>query len=317
MRLLKDIYTRMRRIWIAYVLGFLKRTSLPGFAGVPIYDVLSLIVKEIQRDDIVTRANGMAFNFFLSLFPILLILVSLLPYVPIEGFESTFYTSIFNSLPDDTKNFVQNTIESLRTMPRGNLISTSLLMSLFFASNGILSMIKGFEKSYEISFQNRNFIKKRMVALWLLILLSALVIGGCFVILVGQTLRSYILENTGVDHINIVLLGAVKWLFVFSIIYSMISSIYRFAPAFRRKTGFFSPGAMLATTLIIVTTLLFSLYVNRFDTYNKIYGSIGAIIATMVWIEINCFNLLIGFELNASITVNRDLKGLRQEEVQI
>src|SRR5690606_1556484 len=101
--------------------------------------------------------------------------------------------------------------------------------------------------------------------------------------------------------------GIVNALLTVLISYSMIAVIYQYAPAFRKKPGFLTPGSLLATLMFIMTSLGFASYVNNFGNYNKIYGSIGAVIVLMVWLELNCFILLRGFELNASIALNRDI----------
>jgi membrane protein len=118
-------------------------------------------------------------------------------------------------------------------------------------------------------------------------------------------------------HLDIetkVYINIFRWLVIVALFYFGIAFIYRYGVALKRKLPWLTPGATLATILSIISSLLFSFYVNAFNTYNQIYGSIGTIIVLMLWIQINCMVLMVGFELNASIAVNRDLKLAREEE---
>ncbi len=293
---------------IRSLIRFLKSNSLPGFLGISIWDVLTFVYSELNKEDITIRATSMAFNFFLSIFPSLLLAIAIIPFIPVDGLQAIFYETVFNLLPSGAEQWLGETIKDITENQRGNLISGSLLMAFIFGSNGIFSMINGFEKSYNLTYHQRGFWQKRFLSIIMLMSVGAILIFACLLIILGEQIREFLIEHTQVNSINIFFIILFKWIFIFMLIYAMTTFIFRYAPAFKRKLRLINPGVTLSTIMIVSGTLLLSFYLNEWDTYNKVYGSIGAIIATMVWLNVNCLSLLAGYELNASIAINRDLR---------
>ncbi len=283
------------------------QSSLPGFEGIPVWSVARLMYFELLYGNLVLRANAMAFTLFISLFPAMIMLITLVPYIPIQNFDTMLYNYIFEFLPTNAENWIGSTINDLSRIPRGGLLSVSFVLVVYFASNGMAMLISGFEKSFDSTFKERNFIQTRFTALWMTILIFLMLIAAVVVVIATNFLVDYLF--TYVFHAQNLkpFTGIINILLAILIFYSLIAVVYQFAPAFRKKPGFLSPGSVLATLMFIITSLGFAYYVNNFGNYNKIYGSIGAVIVMMVWLELNCFILLIGFELNASIALNRDI----------
>ncbi len=288
-----------------------KQRSLPGFAGIPIWDVLTFIVEELKRDDIVTRANSMAFSFFLALFPSIIFIFTLVPYLPIDNFEEVMRNSIQELMPVNAHELLFEMVENIRSIPRGGLLSVGFVLAIVFASNGMTSMMRGFEKSYEISYERRHFLKKRGIALWLTLLVGILFVVSAGLIIGGNMLLDLLLDHSGKNNLDFYALQLLRWTVIVFLFYSIISSIYRFGPPLKRKFGLFSPGTTLATFTSILTSIVFSMVIDRFGMQSRVYGSLGALIVMLIWIQINCFILLVGYELNASIAVNRDLQQLQ------
>ncbi len=287
--------------------AYLHRQTLPGFKGITIAVVLKYLWKEIQRDDIVTRSNSMAYCFFLSIFPGLLVLLTLLPYLPLDDLLITIRKGFIDFLPRDMANYMDNIIVEMTQTSRTGLLSLSIILALVFASNGVLSMVKGFHKSYEMTYKEQNTFQQRWRAFWLTMLLGLLFIGSLVMIIIGRPLLIKILAFSGVDEDNFHFFNFMRWLGVFVIYYISITITYTFGPAYRNKEKLFSPGATLATILSVISSFGFAIYVDNFSNYNQIYGSIGALMLILVWLQINSFIILLGYELNASIVINRDL----------
>lgn len=313
---------------IAQILQWSKESSLPGFFDVPIYDVIVFIFNEIKRQALVTRANSMAFSFFLSLFPFIIALITLLPYLqkyiihylPFENkllYETADVGTLLNSLKENFQEFIPvgifNTISDVAMNPRPGLLSIGFILAIFFGSNGMMALMRGFEKSYKSTFRKRSVVRKRMVAIFLTFLISVMLMASVILVILGQRLMTVLLTYIDAGSFGSASLQIIRWLVVLALFYTGIAVIYRYGSATIRRFTWFSPGTTLATVLSILSSLVFSFYVKEFDTYNQLYGYIGTIIVIMLWIQINAFNLLIGFELNASIAVNRDLK-LEKEE---
>ncbi len=294
------------------LLNWSKTHSFPGFFKVPVYDVAVFLYNESRRVTIISRANAMAFSFFLSLFPAIIFLFTVAAMMPIyETFEMEINSYIEHIMPSNAGKQLQ---ESIKTMvkPNSSLLSLGFFFAIFFSSNGMLSLMDGFEKTHLKAFRKRPVWKKRFIAIFLTMQLALLLAASVFLIILGNTVITWILDFADISRFVTTALEIFRWIVTLALFYFGIALIYRYGAALHNKFKWFTPGATLATILSIVSSLAFSLYVESFNTYNKIYGSIGTIIVIMLWIQINCFILLVGFELNASIAVNRDLK----EEVE-
>ena len=300
------------------ILDWSKTHSLPGFSKVPIYNVIAFTFNEIQNDNIATRANSIAFSFFLSLFPIIIFLITLLPYFPLDyDWLASITEYIDRFLPAEGASFINETISDLLSIPRQGLLSVGFILALYFASNGITTMMYGFSKSYHTSFKDRGYFKIKFISIVLtFVLFFSFLISIAFVILGEQTLHQ-LFDNVWEGQVSKFLIRALNYTTAFILIYSSISLLYKYGIALKKRVSFFSPGAMLATVLSLLSSYFFSFFVNNYGTYNQVYGAIGAMIIVLIWLQINCTVLLIGFELNAAIAVNRDLLKEREKKKSI
>lgn len=262
---------------------------------------------ELRKDNIVIRSNAMAFSFFLALFPSIIVMITLLPYLPIDNFVETLKESILQILPQQAALYIVEVIDSLTQISNTSLLSFGLFLTLFFASNGMLSMLRGFEKSYEITYRSRSALRRRLVAIQLTFVVGGIFLASIAIIVLGRVFMDTLLNWAQMDYGRYQLVLMLRWVAIIALFYTGISATYRFGPSFKRKIRFLSPGATLATILSILSSIVFSYYVNRFGQYNELYGSLGALIILMLWMQINSFIILIGYELNASIRINKDM----------
>lgn len=296
---------------IRWLLIKAKTTSFFGLGGVPIYNVIRFIVQESINDDIITRARSVAFSFFLSIFPSILILISvsaLLPFDLVPWLQSVLQ----GVLPETAENFLFDVIGDLEQLPHSGLLSIGFLLAIYFSSSGVNTLMTGFSKSYPSTFKQRSWIRQQFLAILLTGILFMMLIITTILLLTGNFLIAWLVDRVEMGIAPTILIQLLKWIIIISLFYSIIAMIYKIGPALRKKFKFFSPGATVATAITILITLGFSVYVNNFGTYNKLYGSIGAVIVLMVWLQLICTIILLGFELNASIAVNKDLREKRQ-----
>ncbi len=265
------------------------------------------IIAELKKDDIVTRSNSMAYSFFLSLFPSIIFMFTLLPYIPIDNFEMVIQQAIRNIMPENAHGFLFESIDSIMSIPHGGMLSIGFLLALIFASNGFDTLLQGFEKSYQVSFKRRNFFKKRLIALGLTVFVGFMFLISGVIIIAGNKILGLLFDQAATEGFNPYLFATIKWVSILVLFYGVISVIYKFGPPLKRKFGWVSPGTTLATVFCLLTSVGFSYFIDNFGTQSRIYGSLGALIVMLVWMQLNCFILLAGFELNASIAVNRDL----------
>ena len=290
------------------LIGWTKTHSFPGFFGVPLFDVAVFLWHETQRVTIISRANAMAFSFFLALFPAIIFLFTVATLFPIyETFEHEINSYINYIMPSSAGLELQQAIREL-VKPNSSLLSIGFALALYFASNGMLTMMEGFEKTHLRVFKKRTGLQKRLIAVALTLQLGFLLAASVLLVVLGDILLTWLVRVFQLTHGTQNIFQLFRWLVIVLVFYFGIALIYRYGAALHRRFKWITPGASMATVLSIASSLAFSFYVEAFDTYNKVYGSIGAIIVLMLWIQINCFILQAGFELNASIAVHRDLK---------
>ena len=286
---------------IAWVIAFSKKVRIPGFDGLPLYDVLTFFIIGIQKGSLNIRASSVAFNFIIAIFPGIIFLFTLLAYIPFAGFQEQLLDLMREFLPSATYVVVRETFEDIITQQRGGLLSVTVISALYFSTNGISSLIDSFNATYHTRAQ-RTFIAQRALSLAIMLGLMLIIITAIGLILFGQSGFAYI-KYTGLvrDEALIIALNFLRWIIILQLVFLGISVLYSFGPARPLRWRFFSAGATLATGLIMVTTLGFRYFVENFGTYNTLYGSIGTLVVVMLWMLINSTVLLIGFELNASI----------------
>lgn len=288
----------------------------------------------MMRDNITTRANSVAFSLFLAIFPFIIFLFTLLPYLfapddfaaflgnilPQSSYlpTSASYLEILHQylesvLPTNANQYLLGVVDGIVGIKREGLLSLGFFLAIFFASSGMLTIMYGFDKSYEESFKTRSYLKKRLVAVSLTVLLSTLFIASFFLLIIGNLILAYISERIGLTDSSIWLISLVKSIAAIILLYTGITIIYKYGPSLKKRIPFINPGSILATVLSILTSFAFSYFINNFGRYNDLYGSIGALIVIMLWLQFNAFVILIGYELMASIAVNRDLINYNSE----
>ncbi len=288
-----------------------KTTSLPGFRGIPLYDVVKFFITQVKTVGMTERASSIAFNFVMAIPPAIIFIFTLIPFLPITTqFQEEMYGLIRDVIPGEKDNsvlikFLQDFINN----PRNGLLSLGFILSMFFSSNAMMGIMRSFDKNY-IGFKKRTGFQKRMVALKITMILFVIVFASVL-LLIG---RGAVLHAIGIENpvVNAIISNA-RWLVIVLLFFGCISYIYRHAPAVDKKWRLINPGSILATVLMLVMTLLFSWWVSHFGNYNEIYGSIGTVLIMMILIFINSLVLLIGFELNVSITSLKKIADERKD----
>ena len=291
-----------------------KDIFLPGFQGLPLYDVLVFFRNQVQKVGLNDRARSIAFSFLMAIPAATIFLCTLIPYLPVSKKLTNQLLLLTKELTpnQNTYQLISNFLNDFLNKPRGGLLSFGLIVALYYASNAMMGLMRSFNRSL-IRYSRRNYFESRLIAIRLTLVLLLLVIG-CVIILVTQDeLLRYIFRAMHIQRSSMKgVIKAVRWLFIIPLFYFAIAFIYKHAPAVHEKWQLFSPGTLLATVLMILLIFLFSIWVNKFGTYNKVYGSIGTILILMIVVYFNALILLIGFELNVSIHTLKDRALKRQ-----
>jgi membrane protein len=289
-----------------------KTTSLPGFRGIPLYDVVKFFIGQVRTIGMTERASAIAFNFVMALPPAIIFLFTLIPYLPIsKDFQVALYGLIRNVIPGEKNNAsIINFLKDFINRPRNELLSLGFVLSLFFSSNAVMGIMRSFDKNY-IGFRKRNGFQRRLVALKLTSIVFILIFAGTLL----MVMQGAVLKWLGVkSHLVRVILVDARWAVIVLLFFASVSFIFRHAPAVQKKWKLINPGSILAAFLMILFTIVFSYWVTHFGNYNKLYGSIGTILILMLLIYFNSLVLLIGFELNVSIS---SLKKIAEERNNI
>lgn len=281
--------------------AFLRKLILPGFDGMPVYDVAAFFIKGLQKGALSNRAAAFSYNFFLALFPAIIFFFTIIPYIPIAGFQDNLLELMQDFIPKKAYLAVEETLFDIVKRPRGGLLSLGFVMALYFSTNGIHSLIVAFNQTRH-TVETRSWIKQRLISIVLVFILSLLVIIAIVLIALGPVALDFLVKHNMLrDSFSYYLLIAGKWVVSSALLFFAFSFLYYLAPAANSRFRFISAGSTLSTVLTILASVAFNYYVNSFSQYNTLYGSIGTLIILMVWIFFNAMIVLIGFELNVSI----------------
>lgn len=306
-----DVYFRiLRRSGAARrTVRWAKRQRWPGFHDVSLYDSVVFVIRESTVDDIAFRSYSIAYTLFISLFPTVLVLFTLIPYLPLyELVDESLQIYLYDLLPGEAADVAYDLVQDIGTRERTGLLWFSVALALYFSSNGMLAMMTSFEKEYAGTYRRRRGVRKRLIAIALTMSFGGLLIASALLTSVGTAALDIAMRFYDLGDGYARAIRAVQWFAITGFLYSGIAITYKYGSALVTRFRFFSPGAILATALCILTSLGFALYVNNFDSYNKLYGSIGTVIVFMLWLQLNILWILIGYELNAAIAIERDLK---------
>jgi len=282
------------------IIDFLKRKRLKR-SGVSYFKLLQIFLAEVSDHNLIERANNVAFHFTLAVFPAIIFLFTLIPELPIENLTEEVMSLLSETMPESVFLEAENTIKDILSKSRGGLLSFGFLTALYFATNGTTALMNAFNRTYKTS-DKRGFFKSKFIAVSLTFLLAFVLFTSIVLLIVAQQFI-ILLEDWGIvnDNFEFLIFIGIRLLVIFFLFQMATSFIYYLAPAVHKKWHFFNPGSILSTILSLLVSFGFSFYINNFGTYNKLYGSIGALIALMIWFSFLSLFLIVGLELNVSL----------------
>jgi membrane protein len=310
-RILRFSTVRTGRNW-------LKRIKFKKYNNLSLYKFLKIFTHNVQEDEIMDRANGVAYNFILATFPAIIFLFTLIPYISVyfpEINTETIMDFIREMVPASMYDSVASTVFDIVNNQRGGLLTFGFLFALYLSTNGMTALMRAFNACYR-TVERRHWLKMRLASLGLTLMLAVVLFSAIILLIVGQFSLDYITAHLEeFSHLNlssytIHLLFLLRFVVIFIVFFIAISFIYYFGPAVHYNWSFFSIGSLLATLAILGISYGFSFYITNFGNYNKVYGSIGALIALMAWIQLVTIVLLYGYEINASLHYGRKMEAV-------
>jgi membrane protein len=302
------VNTRIAR----YVQAKSKLIILPGFEGVPLYDVVMFFVHQMNKVGINDRAAAVSFNFLMAIPAGTIFLCTLIPYMPISREITIELLDLFKMFAPDEQTYglVANFLNDFLNTPRSGLLSLGFLVAVYYASNAVMAIMRSFNRSLHY-YKSMGFLKERWTAIKLTTMLMLILITTITLLVTQGALFAYLMELWDITNPFLrQLIHSIRWIIIVLLILYSIGYVYKYAPAITKRWKLTSPGAIFATFLVVLSTFAFSFWVNNFGTYNKVYGSIGTILILMFLIYLISLILLIGYELNVCI---HSLKALAEQ----
>lgn len=311
----KEIEEKLAKIPVVNVLvQFGKKIKVPGLEGMSLYDVLEMYIIGIVQGALTTRAGGIAFSFFMAIFPFMLFILTLIPYIPIDDFQDGLFGFIKDILPPKTFEAVNVVLGDIINNQYGGLLSFGFLLSIFLMTNGINAIFSGFEYSYHVK-EFRNVFRSYFVSLGVSLLTSFFLIVTITLVILYEVALTKIDDIGWIDTGDLNLFYYGRALLFLLMIFTIVALLFRYGTKQGKQIRFFSAGAVLTTILSLFSFYLFGIYVLKFAKYNELYGSIGTLLILMLFVWLNAIILLLGFELNASLySLKQQNKNSNSEE---
>ncbi|MBR4402303.1 MAG: YihY/virulence factor BrkB family protein [Flavobacteriales bacterium] len=297
-RVLYSMWDIVMTIW-AHIRRLLYSVKVSAMGRLSLYRILALYGNGLVKGTLAARAESIAYSFFMAMFPGVIFIFSLIAYIPIDGLQETLMEIIEEALPPHTWETVASTVHDIVSIKRGGLLSVSFIGVIFFVTNGVNGLIANFKTSYN-QISMRPYINQYLVSLNLIFMLFVILVITLSLIIFSKVFWNQVMTVSllGIEVTSIISVG--RYILICFAILLTVSLIFYFGPK-TKGLPFFSPGAILSTILILISSYAFAFYIETFSQYNRLYGSLGAILIFMFWLFINSFLLLVGFELNAAI----------------
>ncbi|MBR1798898.1 MAG: YihY/virulence factor BrkB family protein [Bacteroidales bacterium] len=294
----RTVYRRQVRS----VLYWLHHISLPGNRGVPLYDVLRYFLVSLFNGHIYQRAKALAFSFLLALPPLLIFLFSLIAFFPLDGIQDELMAELSQVIPEKIFTSISTTIDDIMGHKHTTLLSIGFVSSIILAANGMNGIIVSLNFANN-SVEKRPYVERYLLCIALVFVLFV-VIALALALIIGHRYVLHLLIEQGIffdTAISTLLFNVLRWLLLSFTTLVAVSLIYYLAPVKKQRVGFFSSGAILATGMFFLLVWGMGVYLNNFNRYNLLYGSIGTLLMLMLWTLFTCIVLLVGYELNISI----------------
>ncbi|WP_216830942.1 YihY/virulence factor BrkB family protein [Alkalihalobacterium elongatum] len=256
------------------------------------------LYERLKKDPIQDWAAQLAFYFLLSIFPLLIFILALLPYLPLD--VSQIYEFVEEYVPYELADLFITTVLELVAEPKGGLLSFGIIATIWSASNGINALIRALNKSHNIE-ETRSFIKVRLLSIILMLGLVSVFLVTLVLPVFGKLILEAIDSVFQITDHAFILWNRLRWAIGIAIMTVVLMVMYMIGP--NRKLGFKDViyGALFATITWQLISLGFSIYVTNFANFSATYGSLGGVIILMFWFFLSGLILVIGGEINATL----------------
>jgi len=281
-------------------MSVLKGMTIRGVYGQSWKRFFTDLYHEINDDHLATGAAALAHYLMLAIFPGMIFLLGLLPYLPIAHLQDQIMELLGQLLPGETAKLFTSTVSQIVGNKKESLLSLGAVLTLWAASSGMSSIMDELNVSYDVK-ESRSFLKTKSIALALTLGFGALVISSFLLIVLGENIKTWVAVHWDWSTPLLFLFDLLRWIIVVMAITLAFASTYYFGPDVKQEFVLMTPGSLLATLFFILASIGFKAYVDHFGSYNATYGSLGAVIVLMIWLNILGAVVLLGSQLNSLI----------------
>jgi membrane protein len=254
--------------------------------------------RELSEDNVWNGAAALGFYLTLAVFPAMIFVMALLPYLPIAHVDQAIMDLLRQALPPRTAQMFSGVVQEVVSERRGGVLTFGIAAALWASSSGMYAIMQQMNVAYDIE-ETRGFLRARATALALSLLFVVLVVGAFSLVVLGGVIQDWLGVRMGVSDTLLDFFIVFRWVVIVLALLVAIAVIYNRAPARKRPFALVTRGTVTATVALIVASLGFRLYVANFGNYSATYGSIGAVIVLMLWFYIAGVVMLVGAEIDA------------------
>jgi membrane protein len=261
--------------------------------------------KEFKKDRATGLAAEQAYYYMLSIFPLLILLISIVPYLSLDPQKALSYLQ--SVMPSDSFNVIEDNVVDIITKPNGGLLTFGIIGTLWSASNGMQAFIRAMNDAFDVE-ETRSFIKSRLISIGLTLGLLAAFIIAMVLPVFGKVIMNFVENFINIPDGMQILINVLRWAIAFVIMVTVLAILYKVAPNKHFPFKQVLPGAIAATVMWQLISFGLSFYVSNFGDYSATYGSLGGVIVLMLWFFLTGLALVIGGEISALYHRNNTLK---------
>jgi membrane protein len=271
---------------------------------------------KLKKDRVTNGAAALAFYWMLALFPAAIFVLTLLPYLPVQNLEQAIMDLLRNAMPPEAAGLFEETVKNVVQHRKAGLLSFGFVLAIWSASSGVHALMRELNNVHDVE-ETRSFWKARGVAIVLTLASIVLVLGSLTLAIAGGVIQAWLGRSFGFSAALLFVFAALRWVVIGAALLCALALVYFFGPAVRtRKFALLTPGTVVGAAVLAMASFAFKLYVGHFGSYDKMYGSLGAVIALLMWLFVTGIVLLVGAEVDVLVRRRPTRPSVRMQSPQ-
>jgi len=259
-------------------------------------DLLVRLIVKVKKDDIFALASQLAYYLMLAFFPFLIFVITLIGFINFN--ESAVLDGLSRFLPTSVFELTESIIIEIIGSQNTGLLGLSILVTIWSASSGFRAVIKGINKAYHIQ-EERNYIRRTIISFFGTITLAVAVLSALALLVFGNIIGKTLISILPFPEITVIIWNVLRNGVGIIVLILVFATIYRYAPAKKIRWKEVLPGAIVSALGWVVTSMAFSFYINNYNNYSRVYGSLAAVFILMIWLFLTSMIFIFGVEVNS------------------